>query len=457
MDFNNTSSGERDRLGALRGYNILDSLPEQDYDNITYLAAQICQTPISLVSLVDDARQWFKSNHGLDARETPREYSFCAHAILDPNETFVISDSREDPRFAENPLVTGDPHVIFYAGTPLVDEDGFALGSLCVIDHQPKVLTQEQLKALKILASQVVNLLKLRRRNKELSENVAAQVISRQKIEQSESQYRQLSLELEGRVELRTRELTALNEDLVRLNYNLRQFAHIASHDLQEPLRKIQSFCSLLTKEFGAGVDDKPAFLLSRINASAQRMSALVKDLLAYSLVDSRQQKYGPISLNAVMTDVLETLAYEIQEREAAIEIDKLGMLEGDKAQLAHLFQNLISNAIKFTPGEKPPRIHIEHIRRNKADLPAELKFPDSTQVVHQINVRDEGIGFDIKYLDRIFQVFQRLHTQSDFKGTGIGLAICERVVSNHGGVITAISNPGQGSTFCVYLPGYAE
>ena len=184
-------------------------------------------------------------------------------------------------------------------------------------------------------------------------------------------------------------------------------------------------------------------------------MSALVKDLLAYSLVDSRQQKYGLVSLNAVMHDVLDTLAYEIQEREAAIEIEQLGVLEGDKAQLAHLFQNLISNAIKFTPREKLPRIHIEHIRRHRADLPAELQFSAKTQVVHQINVRDEGIGFDVRYLDRIFQVFQRLHTQSDFEGTGIGLAICERVVSNHGGIITAISNPGQGSTFCVYLPGY--
>ena len=700
----NSTSGEHDRLSALRKYDILDSLPEEDYDNITYLAAQICQTPISLVSLVDDTRQWFKSNHGLAARETPREYSFCAHAILDPTETFVVTDSRLDSRFAANPLVTGDPHVIFYAGTPLIDENGFPLGSLCVIDHQPKVLTAEQLKALKILASQVVNLLKLRRRNHELSENeahfrsllsqapvaiglftgeemrvdlankmmlsywgrdqsilgkslsealpeindqpfleilknvlstgitytaqnmpadlevngvlgtyyfdftyqpirdrnghvyavmdiaidvtdrfltqqkidlaqqqilasfeespvaialideadltftmanqfyaqlvgrtpdqlvgkplmmavpeiqgqgfdsilreviatgvpyraletpvdlvrndiletvyvdltyqprqqmngkisgvlviatdVTAQVISRQKIELSESQYRQLSMELDARVKLRTQELTIVNEDLVRLNNNLRQFAHIASHDLQEPLRKIQSFSSLLNRELDTRLDERAAYLLSRITAAGERMSALVKDLLAYSLFDSRQQKYGLVSLDAVMTDVLETLAHQIQEREVVIEIDQLGVLEGDKGQLAHLFQNLISNAIKFTPREKEPRVRIEYIRVNKADLPADLKCSGNARVFHQINVRDEGIGFDVRYLDRIFQVFQRLHTQSDFDGTGIGLAICERIVSNHGGVITAISSPGKGSTFCVYLPSFLE
>lgn len=161
---------ESKRIEALRSYEILDTLPEQDYDDLTALASEICQTPISLISLVDDKRQWFKSNHGLAARETPRDFSFCAHAILDPTEIFQIPDSRQDTRFADNPLVTGDPHVVFYAGVPLVNEDGYSLGSLCVIDHTPKQLTTSQAKALRILSKQVVNMLELRRSHKQLIE-----------------------------------------------------------------------------------------------------------------------------------------------------------------------------------------------------------------------------------------------------------------------------------------------
>ncbi|QMW03998.1 GAF domain-containing protein [Spirosoma foliorum] len=159
---------ENNRLDSLRSYDILDSLPEQDYDDLTRLASEICQTPIALISLIDDKRQWFKSNHGLDVRETPRDYAFCAHGILNPNEPLIVPDSREDERFIGNPLVTGDPHVIFYAGVPLVNQEGYPLGSLCVIDNTPNQLSESQLSALKTLAKQVVNMLELRKKNKAL-------------------------------------------------------------------------------------------------------------------------------------------------------------------------------------------------------------------------------------------------------------------------------------------------
>ncbi|WP_080060033.1 GAF domain-containing protein [Spirosoma aerolatum] len=160
---------ELSRIDALKSYDILDTLPEADYDAITTLASEICQTPIALISLVDDERQWFKSNHGLDTRETPRAFSFCAHSILNPSEVFIVPDSRQDERFSDNPLVTGDPHVVFYAGVPLVNNEGFPLGSLCVIDNAPKQLNESQLNALKALGKQVVNLMELRRSNKALS------------------------------------------------------------------------------------------------------------------------------------------------------------------------------------------------------------------------------------------------------------------------------------------------
>lgn len=159
---------ESERLDALRSYDILDSLPETDYDDLTMLASEICRTPVSLISLIDDKRQWFKSNHGLNIRETPREYAFCTHGILNPYEILIVPDTREDERFIRNPLVEGEPHIIFYAGVPLVNEDGYPLGSLCVIDNEPKELTPRQLTLLKILGRQVVHLLELRRKNKAL-------------------------------------------------------------------------------------------------------------------------------------------------------------------------------------------------------------------------------------------------------------------------------------------------
>jgi GAF domain-containing protein len=159
---------ETNRLEALRGYEILDSLPEEDYDNITFLASQICGTPISLISLIDDRRQWFKSAVGLDVRETPKDFAFCAHTILTPEEPLIVPDSRKDIRFAGNPLVTGEPHVIFYAGVPLVDDSGYALGSLCVIDHHENSLNQGQISALKILARQVVTIMQIKKRNRSL-------------------------------------------------------------------------------------------------------------------------------------------------------------------------------------------------------------------------------------------------------------------------------------------------
>ena len=162
---------DHERLNALRNYNILDSLPESDYDAITELAAQICQTPIALISFVDEHRQWFKSSRGLEAIETPREVAFCAHNILDPTSPLVVEDARLDERFVTNPLVTGDPHIVFYAGMPLVDADGFALGSLCVIDDRVRQLDAAQLSALKTLARQVVNLLTLRKANQILLSN----------------------------------------------------------------------------------------------------------------------------------------------------------------------------------------------------------------------------------------------------------------------------------------------
>jgi len=712
---------ETDRLNALKQYDILDTLPERDYDELTQLAAQICGTPIALISLIDDKRQWFKSSHGLEIRETPREFAFCSHAIANPLETLIVPDSRLDERFAHNPLVTGDPNVVFYAGAPLVDEHGFALGSLCVIDNSPNELSQAQLSALKILAKQVVNLLTLRKQNGELSRtgeqqcaeieqhiqmqtalteseerfrslleqapvatcllvgrdlridlandlmisywgkgssvigqplavalpelqgqpfldildavfttgetyvaestpadliidgvvgtyyfdftykplrdktgqvyaimnmavdvtdrvmaqqqideaqhqiisafeqspvavaiiggpdltfymansfygqlvgqdpaqiigkplltalpelegkgfdqllrqvmatsepyiatevaidilrygqmetiyvdfiyrpkpqrdgstpdvlviatDVTGQVRSRQIVEASETRYRQLSQQLEERVQQRTEELTHANQDLRRSNENLQQFSYIASHDLQEPLRKIQSFSSLIVDKFGNQLDEQVLDYLRRITSAGSRMSTLIRDLLAYSRIATRQQTFGMVSLTEILASTLDTMSWEIEQRNAQIDGADLPPVQGDELQLGQLFQNLLSNAIKFTPPNREPHIQISYALYQRSDLPPNIRPTSSASMFHQISVQDNGIGFDSKYVDRIFQVFQRLHGKNEFPGTGVGLAICERVVANHGGDITAISTPGKGATFVIYLP----
>ncbi|MBD2753063.1 sensor histidine kinase [Spirosoma validum] len=441
------STEETNRLEALRSYDILDTLPEADYDHITSLAAQICQTPISLITLVDEKRQWFKSSQGLAIQETPRQFSFCAHAIFNPNQALLIPDTRQDERFASNPFVTGEPHIVFYAGIPLVDTDGFPLGSLCVIDEKPRQLSESQLTALKTLTNQVVNLLALRKANKAL--------------QQSEQRYQMLTTELEQLVQSRTQalkiandELNKANELLTHANDNLQQFAAVASHDLQEPLRKIQSFGNLLQSQYADQLGEGRTYL-ERMQSAASRMSVLIRDLLNYSRISALHDRRQLISLSAVIQTVLMDLDVVIAETGAIVQVEPLPEILGDSIQLGQLFQNLLSNALKFSRAgtSKEPFIRVRVQTLLVKDLPAAVKPSLSAPLYYRIDVTDNGIGFEQKHADRIFQVFQRLHGKSEFSGTGIGLAICQKVVANHGGAITATSRPGKGATFSVYLP----
>ncbi|WP_138503314.1 PAS domain-containing sensor histidine kinase [Spirosoma lacussanchae] len=283
--------------------------------------------------------------------------------------------------------------------------------------------------------------------------DVTERVMARQQIEQSESRYRNLAAELEVRVQERTQELHHINQELKRSNDNLQQFAYVASHDLQEPLRKIQSFSSLLTEHYQTELSDEVKDLLQRMAAAGSRMSTLIHDLLTYSRITTRKRVLETVSLNEVISTVLNTLQVTIDERSASIQIDPLPIINGDQSQLEQLFQNLLSNALKFTPANRAPSVQIAYGICEVSELPATISVASEAGRFHRISVTDQGIGFDEKYLDRIFQVFQRLHSKSEFPGTGVGLAICQQVAENHGGGLTATSKLGQGATFSLYLP----
>jgi len=234
-------------------------------------------------------------------------------------------------------------------------------------------------------------------------------------------------------------ELRRYAAELERSNADLRNFAHVASHDLQEPLRKITAFGERLRKHCGDALDARGTDYLQRMTDASQRMQGLIADLLAFSRVSMQAHPAQEVDLNQVLATVLEDLEISITESNAVIEVtEPLPKILGDRSQLGQLLQNLISNALKFhRPGESP-RITIATTTSLQG---------------HRIEVRDQGIGFEPKYAERIFGIFQRLHGRNEYEGTGVGLAICRKIVELHHGTITAVSQPGAGATFRVELP----
>lgn len=239
--------------------------------------------------------------------------------------------------------------------------------------------------------------------------------------------------------------------ELARSNAELQEFAYVASHDLQEPLRKIQAFGDRLMVKYSDVLTDQGRDYLKRMQHAAERMQALINDLLTLSRVTTRAQPFSPTNLTQVVQDVLSDLEVRIQQTEGRIEVGELPTLEADPIQMRQLLQNLIGNALKFHPQEEPPVIKIySRWPPNWEQRPTEgMNRVERCQIL----VEDNGIGFHEKYLDRIFNAFQRLHGHSEYEGTGMGLAICRKIVERHNGSITAKSTAGYGATFIITLP----
>ena len=249
--------------------------------------------------------------------------------------------------------------------------------------------------------------------------------------------------ELEDRVVQRTSDLAATNDSLRRSNRELEQFASVASHDLQEPLRKIQAFGDRLEAKFSEVLGEQGRDYVERMQASALRMRNLIDALLTYSRVTTKAQPFVPVDLEATAREVVSDLEARIQHTGGRVDIASLPTIDADPLQMRQLLQNLIGNGLKFhKPGESPV-------------VRVEGRMVENGQVgPHcEIAVSDNGIGFEEIYLDRIFELFQRLHGRQEYEGTGIGLAICRKIVERHGGSITATSKPDRGTTFKVTVP----
>jgi signal transduction histidine kinase len=254
---------------------------------------------------------------------------------------------------------------------------------------------------------------------------------------QAEASFKQLNEQLEARVQERTAELNEANTNLVHSNRELEQFAYVASHDLQEPLRAVNSYAQLIVRKYQGNLDAKADKYLGYIMEGATRMQQLIDDLLSFSRVGTRSKVLEPIDCDRVLSQVLDNLQVAIAESNAVVTHEPLPTVLGDEIQLIQLLQNLINNAIKFRR-EEPPRVHVSAVNRDNEWI---------------FSVRDNGIGMEADYFERIFIIFQRLHSRSEYPGTGIGLAVCKKIVERHAGRIWVESTLGVGTTFYFTIP----
>lgn len=524
---------ETERLQRLYGFGVLDTLPQGAFDDITALASAICGTPIALISLIDRDRQWFKSRVGLEALQTPREVAFCSHAINEPQKVMEVEDATLDWRFKDNPLVTSAPDIRFYAGAPIVTDDGFALGTVCVIDRRTRTLDDTQRRALKSLADLVVTLLEHEKEHHELHmhraaaaaqqtellaaltaagldlisfvdadyvyryvndrylkyfDKTASEIVGRSMIElvgpdlfhQTVKPNFDLALagnEVDYEIQfdfptvgprflhvtylpvsneadlvtglvIRIQDINALktNEALLQDTVTKLQhktleqerFIHIISHDLREPINTITNFAGLLEGDEDLNLPDHAKRYLRFVRTGGLRMKSLLEDLVNFLHLDKHAVQRRPVDLTQLAVEIRDDLSAALSSKGGRIEFGHLHGATGDGTLLRILLQNLVSNALKFTPKGTPPVVQITSTQ---------------TEGMIHVQVSDNGIGIPEDQAEKIFGMFTRLHSKKEFEGSGLGLSICKRIAELHAGHISLTSKLGHGSCFTLHLP----
>lgn len=394
---------EKERINALLSYDILDTEFEEVYDEIAELASSICDTPIALISLVDDTRQWFKAKIGIKARETSRDVAFCTHAILE-DELLIVEDATQDERFADNPLVIKNPCIRFYAGAPLINPEGFALGTLCAIDTKPKTLTEEQQNALKILAKQVITQLELRLSFKKL-QNYA--------------------------------------KELRKINAGKDRFFSIIAHDLKSPFNSMLGFAQILNNEVDSLSREQIKDISSEMYHTGKATFKLLENLLQWSMLEMGHLPWRPktIHLYDVVKDVLFLLSGTASHKSITLvnEVIKEENVYADLIMLQSVVQNITNNAIKFSH------------TGGKITVSSFIEDDNLIRVV----ISDTGVGMTPTQVDNLFEIefcSSKPGTEGE-RGTGLGLLLCKEFVTKNGGTIKVESDLHHGSRFSFTVP----
>lgn len=391
---------EKQRLAAVRSYNLLDTLPEKDFDNITALTANICDVPISLVTLLDADRNFLKSHYGIPFNESPRNTSFCGHAILEESNIFIVEDARKDPRFKDNPVVK-ELQAIFYAGVRLINSEGYPLGTLCVFDTKPKTLSKSQKKALIAMAYQVVNLFEARKRN---------------------------------------RTLLAVQQELKEKNEELKNFAGVVSHDMKMPLANMIITSDMLRTKYGHLLDKQGKEYLNYIKQSSFTLSEYITGLLEHYESDKTASLTDEVfDSQDVFEEIIELLNInmdcEINLPEENIE------MHANKVALEQIILNLVGNSLKYNDKEKI-KIDIDCFEKDE---------------FYHFKISDNGMGIAKNKLKHIFDLFATTGEldRNGKKGNGIGLSTVQKLVIKLGGQINVESKIGQGTTFHFSIKKY--
>ena len=411
---------EDQRISALRDLDLLDTEFEPAYDAIVQLASIICKTPIVSINLVDTNRQWSKASVGGIDLSAPRDASFCAHTILH-DEIFIVEDTLKDERFRDNPLVHGLPHIRFYAGQRLLTPSGHAVGALCVVDHEPRQLSEDQLSALQALGRQTALLFELRIRSKELE----AEVVVRQ------------------RAVAESQAARALSDAASQAKSD---FLSSMSHELRTPLNSVIGFSRTLQRNRAGNLRAPDLKYLSRIEANGIHLLNVINDVLDIAKVEA-----GRLTPDITMVDLGTLIGETVHELEGRVLGDQgsavqliadipayLLPLSTDAMRLKQMIINLVGNALKFTE-----RGHVK----------VRVVADDDGQP-RRIDVEDTGIGIPLDRQEAIFKAFEQAadDTAERYGGTGLGLAITKGFAELLGYCITIVSAPGEGSTFSINL-----
>ncbi len=404
------TTDEGARLAELESFEILDTIEEQEYDDITKFASTLCDTPIALISLIDEKRQWFKSHHGLDARESPRDVSFCGHAIHQ-NDIFEIQNSLTHPDFKDNPFAVGEPHVVFYAGQPLTTDCGHNMGTLCVIDHKPKELTALQREGLQVLAKQVTKHLSLRKNNRLLLESSQDLLRSNRAVKDSQAALvEQTKLATMGQISSGiAHEINNPLSIIALTNQQIRQ--SVNSEEVHEKCRTVDETCHRISETI------ENLLALSQQSSSAEKSSHNLHELVSESIKYFRQGN----SCNSLMIS---------NEVVANHEVECVAI------SIVQVVYNLICNAA-------------DAIRELSSQWITVTSSMGENGVT--LSIIDSGNGLSDEQATRIFEPF---YSTKGNKGHGLGLSICQNLLHQQKGTLS-IDTGAKNTQFNLWLPAY--